>query len=454
MPERIQKLGYVLFAYLTVLSGVSLFAAEISAGRNAPPASVVHDTPVERPEEMSNGSYHGSLWDLRWDDGLYYDFGPGKLMPLRARRREERDLEPLHGRIGFRLHVDAADYDADDSLETFDDTIDIRRLRLYTQGEFFFLRPASFKIEADYTDEDFYWREAFISFRGALWDRDLKIGHFRSPLSLEAYGGGRAATFMEYAAPVQAFQPGIKFGAELSGMAVDDRMTYSIGWFADGEDADIGESSTSFTRGIGRVTVLPYYADGGRKLVHLGVGGHYLFSDQSEVRYRSRPESRFAPYIVDTGEMDADQAALWNLEAAVVNGSCSLQAEVFQTTVFAADEGDPVFYGGYLYASWMLTGETRPYDRASGTFQLARPARRFSIAKKTPGAWELGLRLSYLDLSTKGIEGGELTMTTAGLNWYLSRRLRIMFNYGHGEVRETTDEGDVDIFHSRLQVDF
>ncbi len=45
-------------------------------------------------------------------------------------------------------------------------------------------------------------------------------------------------------------------------------------------------------------------------------------------------------------------------------------------------------------------------------------------------------------------------MGTAGLNWYLSRRLRLMFNYSHGQVENSPTKGDLDIFQSRLQIDF
>lgn len=45
-------------------------------------------------------------------------------------------------------------------------------------------------------------------------------------------------------------------------------------------------------------------------------------------------------------------------------------------------------------------------------------------------------------------------MTTVGLNGYLSRRLRMMFNYSHGEVENSLADGEMDIFQARLQVDF
>jgi phosphate-selective porin OprO/OprP len=461
MSRWIHNLVFRTAACLVLISGAVLYADDAETPADAEQVPILQSTlPVTNASDADGESprlpslQDRSSWEFEWDDGINYGFRQTKLLTRRATHRQDADIEPLHGRIGFRVHVDAVDYDADESLGGFSDTVDMRRLRLYTEGEFFFIWPALFKMEADYTDGEFFWREAYVSFMHPVLNRNLKLGHFRAPMSIEAYGGGRAATFMEHAAPVQAFQPGIKYGVETSGWGLDERLTYAIGWFADGEDSDIGESSTSFTRAIGRVTGLPYYADNGKQLIHLGLGGHYLFSDESEIRYRGRPESRFASYVVDTGDIKAEQSVLLGLEAAAAHGAYSLQAEAFQTTVFSTDENELVFYGAYLQASWVMTGESRPYKKTSGTFQIVQPAQDFSISNGSPGAWELGLRLSRLDLSDKDIQGGELNMMTAGLNWYLSSHLRVMFNYGHGEVRGTTQEGDVDIFHSRIQVDF
>ena len=63
----------------------------------------------------------------------------------------------------------------------------------------------------------------------------------------------------------------------------------------------------------------------------------------------------------------------------------------------------------------------------------------FALATGYWGAWELAGRYSVIDLNDRlgfkdGIAGGDQTVYTAGLNWYVNRNVRVMFNYLHGTI--------------------
>ena len=45
------------------------------------------------------------------------------------------------------------------------------------------------------------------------------------------------------------------------------------------------------------------------------------------------------------------------------------------------------------------------------------------------GAWQVGLRFSYLDLNDKAIQGGMVYDWTAGLNWFWNPNMKIQLNY-------------------------
>lgn len=70
------------------------------------------------------------------------------------------------------------------------------------------------------------------------------------------------------------------------------------------------------------------------------------------------------------------------------------------------------------------------------------------------GAWEVAARLSYFDLNSNNITGGELTNLTLGLNWYYAVRSRLMFNYIHSFLERGNVDSDADIFAMRFQIGY
>ena len=49
--------------------------------------------------------------------------------------------------------------------------------------------------------------------------------------------------------------------------------------------------------------------------------------------------------------------------------------------------------------------------------------------KRGFGAWQLALRYSYLDLTSKGIQGGVTHEFVAGVNWFMTANLKMQANY-------------------------
>ena len=247
-------------------------------------------------------------------------------------------------------------------------------------------------------------------------------------------------------------------------------MTWAAGFFLDtGSFGDAGEASSQISNANGfdlnaRVTRLLWYNDDGRKLLHLGLSYSHQFRDEERtdtgVQYRARPESRLTDdRLVDTGEFPVKGVDLINPEAAVVLGPLSFQGEYYHTFTDADREGNLNFWGFYVYGSYFLTGENRDYNISNGTFSLLKPINPFHLRKGGLGAWELGLRLSYVDLNSGGIRGGREMNITAGLNWYLNRKTRFMFNYIRANVKDREvpppiDKGNADILQARFQIIF
>jgi phosphate-selective porin OprO/OprP len=97
------------------------------------------------------------------------------------------------------------------------------------------------------------------------------------------------------------------------------------------------------------------------------------------------------------------------------------------------------FNGGYIEASWTLTGETYPYNAAAAAYSNPVPDHPFSWKAGTWGAWEIAGRYSVIDLNDRlgfadAAFGGKQTIYSAGLNWYVNRNIRFMLDYLHGTI--------------------
>src|SRR5262249_8558333 len=151
---------------------------------------------------------------------------------------------------------------------------------------------------------------------------------------------------------------------------------WALGWFGPSGQVEFGDLS-GLTTGVGRVTWLPIDSGEGqtKTLLHLGLSGSLSLGHDETIRYQSRPESYIAPVLVDTGDIKADSTVVVGLEAAYVPGPFSLQGEYFRAIVNQAAGPALNFNGLYVYGSWFLTGESRPYDKSSGVFTRVRPRR-------------------------------------------------------------------------------
>jgi phosphate-selective porin OprO and OprP len=439
-----------------------LVAAPLSAGTDPSGGAVTSAeagaTSSASPEARNDPSATLSLggWRITWDDGLRYElrqlvpFGP-ELRPLRAKGH------PLvEGTVGFKLQVDAAVYDARPSLPDVDDGAEVRRARLLTEGTLFLFGPIDYKVEFGVANDTVFLNDFYLGLHGLPVVGTLKVGQMKPPFSLDRLTSSLDTTFMERPSPVDAFAPGYLAGALVQNHFLGDRLTAAVGWFSNGTGDDAGDASDGLSRFVGRITWLPYddASSGTRRLVHLGLSGSYVFSLSDSIRYRSRPESHLAPYLVDTGEIDAHAAGLVGVEAAVVHGPVSLQGEGIVALVDPRSGRPLAFWGLVLSGSWLLSGESRPYDRRTGVFSPVVPREAFSFRRWHPGAWELKLRWSYTDLDDGPAHGGHMGILGTGVNWYLDPHWRMTVEYLYTRADGPSGDGALHVLQSRLQLRF
>ncbi|MBE7559910.1 porin [bacterium] len=395
--------------------------------RGAPPAA----TPAPAVAEKRDGT----AFSGRWKDGPVWQSQDGDYT----------------FKVGGRVQTDWAwmteDGDVRDVVGDLSDGVEFRRAYLTLAGLMY--KRIEWKAEYDFAGGDVAWRDVYMGITDVPFVGGIRAGHFKEPFGLEELPSDNFTTFMEKSL-ANTFAPSRNTGLAVGNAPLDQRMTWAAGVFRDTDNFGnrLGEGQYAVT---GRLTGLPYYAEEGAHLVHVGAAASRRSVPDEMAQFAERPEAHLAPRFVDTGKFAADMYNLFGTEAAFLWGPFSMQGEYMLADVDAEHGDDPRLDGGYVLASWMLTGEHRNYNRRLGGFDRMRPRRNFLDGEGGLGAWELAVRWSTLDLSDELLSGGELSDVTVGLNWYLNPNSRIMWNWVHGDL---DDVGDADIFQMRLQIDF
>lgn len=360
----------------------------------------------------------------------------------------------LHG----RLQVDSAWY-ADDQ-RALGDGAEVRRAYLSVNGTL--AKYFDYKLEYNFAGggeiNDMYLRYNY--YKPFL----LTVGYFKEPFSLEELTSDLNITFMERGLP-NVFSPSRKIG--IMGSTYNDWGSLSLGGFGpDANDDDHpetagGEEGDEGWRVAARGTFSPLHEKG--KVVHLGAAVDYWSPADHTLRIRQRPESHVTDMrLVDTGSLGyIDDMTTFGAELAGVWGPASIQGEYMQAEVSRKAGGNPTFSGWYAYASYFLTGESRPYNHKKGTFGRVKPKRNFPDGW---GAWELAARYSSLDLADDSIQGGKQDDITVGMNWYLNPNTKVKAeyvmidaepssSYSGGSTRQGKDDSP-EVYQMRVQYDF
>lgn len=172
--------------------------------------------------------------------------------------------------------------------------------------------------------------------------------------------------------------------------------------------------------------------------------------------------------LISTGALAANHFTSWGFELAgnyrnfyiqgAYNGILIDRASaytVYTASGVSATQTLPVknssLSSWYLQGSWIVTGESKTYVPATGAFAMPKPAKPFSLADGTWGAWEIAARYSDTNLNDNmsdassyisawsgssktytfynTVRGGDQKIYTIGVNWYPNNAVRFMLDY-------------------------
>jgi len=356
---------------------------------------------------------------------------------------------------------------------------EFRRARLNISGSIF--ESVEFKAQWNFADDEVRTEDLWMALTDLPVVGMLKIGNFKEPFSLEEQTSSRYITFMERGLPL-ALAPSYNRGLAVGTDFLDGRGSWTVGVFEETQGGQARHDNHDDWNATARATFAPVHQAQAERLLHLGAAYSHGFraGAATPLRYSASPETHLLAPVADTRgntsflavdeDIPVDRVDLFGGEAATVLGPLSLQSEAIFALVNpdrpggeAMDsDGDFLFWGYYIFASYFLTGEHRPYS--NGSFGRVKPRRDFDLKDGGWGAWELAARWSYLDLNDSlgqsRVRGGKLGDMTLGGNWYLNPHARVMLNYIYstlderGFQAEAVDNESLHAVQMRFQVDW
>jgi phosphate-selective porin OprO/OprP len=339
-----------------------------------------------------------------------------------------------------------------------------RRARLGVQGTLF--TDWSYQFIYDFGgsgSEGAAISTAYLQYDG-LGPVHWRIGAYPTPESFDDTTSASDLLFLERAQPTDLARSiaGSDGRAGTTLFAYDDRYFAALSY-----TGDLVQDSAVFDEqqaAVGRIAYRLFEGDDSNFAV--GADSTYVFKiadtaagsgSPKALRLRERPELNVDDNnirLIDTGTIDASNILEWGVEAAGNWHNFYGQGGYFGFDVTRRDSAlpDPSFNGWYVQASWVLTGESKPYNPSTGSYSLPKPRNSFSFDHAGLGAWELAARYSVLDLNDNagsaglpaplgGVRGGEQKIWTAGVNWYPNAAIRFVLDYQHTDVSRLDGAG-------------
>jgi phosphate-selective porin OprO/OprP len=291
-----------------------------------------------------------------------------------------------------------------------EDGFEARRLRAGLAGVSTFFDNVSYKAELDFADDTNTLSDLYVQFDTSRLG-STRVGNQNISQNLSGYTSSLSQLFIERPLPVTAFS--LRRRAAISHSYYGNRWGVHGTYFNRDANNDAGKEGWA-VRGVFN----PVRVRGG--IAHLGFS--YVTEEiGEEFRYRTRPESKLTDIrLVDTGLFpDVRRHELEGIELAGAIGTTTGRLEMFRAKWKREEGRTNEFKGAYLELGRFLTGQSFSYTNG----KFVRPT-----IDDGSHAWEAGLRVSWVDLTSRDARGGEQVNYGAALNYYWRQNLRVMVN--------------------------
>jgi phosphate-selective porin OprO and OprP len=366
-------------------------------------------------------------------------------------------------KLGALVQADHRSF-IDDDARPQNDTFLWRRLRPTLEGSWGDL--VGFRLTPEFAGDSASIIDAYVDLRFSP-AATVRVGKVKGPVGLERLQGGGAIALVERGFPTE-LAPNRDLGVQLQGALAGSKLNYVLGIYngaPDGRDSPTSNPDDDFEF-AGRVFVEPWkHGDGALSGLGFGIAGSagdkHGAGNGFLPRYRTPGQDTFFNYRATVA---ADGRHMrWSPQAYWYVGPLGLLAEYIRSEQDVVDAASGAraaldHRAWQLVGSWVLTGETAGYRGVT-------PNHPFTPGGAGLGAFEVVARYGRLDVddgafplfADAATSASAATAWSLGLNWYLSRNLKLVANYTQADFdggAAAGDREDEKTFFTRAQFSF
>lgn len=300
-------------------------------------------------------------------------------------------------------------------------------------------------------------RDLFLGIKNVPVFGYVRVGNqYVEDAGSEVANGTTNYTFMEAPAPNSSMFTSRRVGITSRHMFAKDNARLFFGIY-DAEDISASHSSVKDKQNIilnARFTHSPWFCNDGRQMFLYG--GYYAYTHNFEGSKGIKPGNWNVGYSVfDTGTITTDGMHKAGFELVYQDGPLCLQSDWYVQQFSGVDQvggDDRTNYGGFLMASYFLTGDYRKYNRQSGSWGGVDVCSPFAMMERGGvsyfrgcGAWELAAVYGYgkFDDFAPNTKYGNDHEIGLALNWYWNSQVKWSLNYIHqySDLKNRTNNG-------------
>lgn len=341
------------------------------------------------------------------------------------------------------------------------DTFFFRRIRPQFEGTL--ANAIDFRFMPDFGRNNPQIQEAYVEFKSIPFAK-LRVGKFKSPIGLEVLQQDRVTTFTERSLASDLL-PLRYMGAQVSGAAISNSITYAAGYFNGSNDGANGNFQwTQANEAAARVFFHPFATTRIKAIQQFGIGVAGSAGDHHGplAALKTVGQSTFFKYsssALANGQHNrlSGQAYYYVGPFGVMSEHVISSQEVLSNGVSRRLRNEAWEATGAV----VLTGEKPSYSgiRPRHSFE---PKRGFGHL----GAVELAVRYSQVRIdgdtfpifANPNTAAREAKEVGIGMNWYLNRYTKLVTDYEHTTFRmalsSVTPLHSEEVLMSRIQLAF